>query len=51
MSASRKQRNASAALLHELGDTILTEHVVADVGAELAAVEHAERGDLSGRAK
>jgi hypothetical protein len=37
--------------LHELDDTTLTERVVADVEAELAAVEHAERGDLSGRAK
>jgi hypothetical protein len=37
--------------LHALGDTTLTEHVVADVEAELAAVEHAERGGLSGRAR
>lgn len=37
--------------LHRLGDTAPTEHVVADVRSELDAVEHAERGDLSGRAK
>ncbi|GAA3551244.1 hypothetical protein GCM10022222_38480 [Amycolatopsis ultiminotia] len=37
--------------LHRLGDTAPTEHVVADVRSELDVVEHAERGDLSGRAK
>lgn len=37
--------------LHRLGDTAPTEHVVTDVRNELDAVEHAERGDLSGRAK
>jgi hypothetical protein len=37
--------------LRELGDHALTERVVADVENELAAVEQAERGDLSGRAR
>ncbi|MFC4002486.1 hypothetical protein ACFS2C_08905 [Prauserella oleivorans] len=37
--------------LHVLGEQTLTGRVVADVEQELAAVEQAERGDLSGRAK
>ena len=37
--------------LHQLGDPALTQQIVADVQDELAAVEHAERGDLSGRAR
>ncbi|WP_267595735.1 hypothetical protein [Carbonactinospora thermoautotrophica] len=38
-------------VLHQIGDGTLTEQVAADVAAELAAVERAERGDLSGRAR
>ena len=38
-------------VVHEAGDNALLDLVVADVEAELAAVEHAERGDLSGRAQ
>ncbi|OXM42795.1 hypothetical protein CFP75_41370 [Amycolatopsis alba DSM 44262] len=37
--------------LHTLDDKTLTEQVIADVEAELRAVEQAERGDLSERAK
>lgn len=37
--------------LHAIGDAELTERVVADVSAELEAVEQAERGDLSGRSR
>jgi len=37
--------------LHAIGDTALTDEVVADVEAELAAVEQAERGELTGRAQ
>ncbi|AGM07099.1 hypothetical protein AORI_4515 [Amycolatopsis keratiniphila] len=37
--------------LHTLGDKTLTEQVTAEVEAELRAVEQAERGDLSDRAK
>lgn len=37
--------------LHDLGDAALTDQVAADVTDELAAVEQAERGDLSGRAR
>jgi hypothetical protein len=37
--------------LHAIGDLVLTRRVVADVQAELDAVERAERGDLSGRAQ
>lgn len=37
--------------LHDLGNAVLTDQVVADVADELAAVEQAERGDLSGRAR
>ncbi|WP_228694877.1 hypothetical protein [Amycolatopsis japonica] len=36
---------------HTLGDKALTEQLIADVAAELRAVEQAERGDLSERAK
>jgi hypothetical protein len=36
--------------LHAAGDPDLTAAVIADVEAELAAVEGAELGDLSGRA-
>lgn len=37
--------------LHDLGDPGLTDRVAADVTDELAAVEQAERGELSGRAR
>ncbi|WP_240522190.1 hypothetical protein [Amycolatopsis vastitatis] len=37
--------------LHVLADQALTDRVVAEVEDELAAVEQAERGDLTGRAK
>jgi len=37
--------------LHVISDPALTARVVADVQAELDAVERAERGDLSGRAQ
>ncbi|WP_410654334.1 hypothetical protein [Amycolatopsis sp. lyj-112] len=37
--------------LHKFDDAALAEQVIADVEAELGAVEHAERGDLSERAK
>jgi len=37
--------------LHEIGNTVLTNQVTAEVRAELRAVEQAELGDLSGRAK
>ncbi|WP_240437562.1 hypothetical protein [Sciscionella marina] len=37
--------------LHALGDQSLTNQVVADIEVELAGVERAERGELSGRAK
>jgi hypothetical protein len=37
--------------LHAFGDAALTDRVADDVGAELAAIERAERGDLSGRAR
>lgn len=37
--------------LHAIGDAELTARVIADVEAELAAVERAECGDLSGRSK
>jgi hypothetical protein len=37
-------------VLHQLNAAALTDAVVADVTAEIAAVEQAERGDLSGRA-
>ncbi|MET7423627.1 hypothetical protein [Dactylosporangium sp. NPDC005555] len=37
--------------LHEIGDDDLTAAVAIDVEAELAAVEQAERGDLSDRAR
>ncbi|MGI5507181.1 hypothetical protein [Lentzea sp. CA-135723] len=37
--------------VHAIGDHELTEAVVADVEQELAAVERAERGDFSGRAR
>lgn len=37
--------------LHEIADQHLLDRVVADVGAELAAIESAERGELSGRAR
>jgi hypothetical protein len=37
--------------LHAIGDAGLTEHVIADMAEELAAVELAEQGDLSGRAR
>jgi hypothetical protein len=37
--------------LHAIGIPGLTDHVVADVEKELAAVELAEQGDLSGRAR
>src|SRR5690348_5866104 len=37
--------------LHAMGDEQLTDRMVADVEAELAAVEQAERGDLSGRGR
>ncbi|MGW7441936.1 Voldacs domain-containing protein [Kitasatospora sp. NPDC054795] len=37
--------------LHELGDPALTEAVLAEVAAELAAVQNAELGDLAGRAQ
>jgi hypothetical protein len=37
--------------LHAIGDAKLTERVVGEVNAELAAVEQAELGDLSGRAR
>ncbi|WP_433832909.1 hypothetical protein ACQP2E_17380 [Actinoplanes sp. CA-015351] len=36
--------------LHEIGDSPLTEAVVADVAAEIRAVEEAELGNLAGRA-
>jgi hypothetical protein len=36
--------------LHQIGSTALTDIVVADVEAEIDAVERAERGDLTGRA-
>lgn len=37
--------------LHAIGDPALTDTVAADVEAELAAIEQAERGDLTGRAQ
>jgi hypothetical protein len=37
--------------LHEIGSSALTTQVIAEVRAELRAVEQAELGDLSGRAK
>jgi len=37
--------------LHAIDDPDLTERIVADFGAELDAVERAERGDLSGRSR
>lgn len=37
--------------LHEIGNSGLTERVTAEVKAELEAVEQAELGDLSGRAR
>ncbi|WP_250287180.1 MULTISPECIES: hypothetical protein [unclassified Frankia] len=37
--------------LHAIGNQNLTEQILADVSAELDAVEQAERGDLSGRAR
>jgi hypothetical protein len=37
-------------VLHQLNTAALTDAVVADVTAEIAAVEQAEQGDLSGRA-
>jgi hypothetical protein len=37
-------------VLHRLNTTALTDAVAADITAEIAAVEQAERGDLSGRA-
>ncbi|MFB9909461.1 hypothetical protein [Allokutzneria oryzae] len=37
--------------LHAVADVGLTEQVVAEVEAELAAIEAAERGDLTGRAR
>jgi hypothetical protein len=38
-------------VLHDLADPALTSAVVADVAAELAAVDAAERGELAGRAR
>jgi hypothetical protein len=38
-------------VLYALGDAALTERVAADVDCEVAAVEQAERGELSGRAR
>ncbi len=37
--------------LHAIGDSELTDRVVVDVRAELDAIEQAERGELSGRAR
>ncbi|MFF2749389.1 hypothetical protein ACFVVA_28070 [Kitasatospora sp. NPDC058048] len=37
--------------LHALGDADLTDAVLAETGTELAAVENAELGDLTGRAR
>ncbi|WP_131770857.1 hypothetical protein, partial [Candidatus Protofrankia californiensis] len=37
--------------LHPIGSQDLTERIIADVSAELDAVEQAERGDLVGRAR
>ncbi|WP_434444038.1 hypothetical protein [Lentzea sp. E54] len=37
--------------LHAFGDPALSDAVVAEVREELAAVEHAELGDFSGRAR
>ncbi|WP_254858465.1 hypothetical protein [Protofrankia sp. BMG5.30] len=37
--------------LHAIGNQNLAEQILADVSAELDAVEQAERGDLSGRAR
>ncbi|MFE9748227.1 hypothetical protein ACFYOT_25255 [Saccharothrix saharensis] len=37
--------------LHRIGDERLVDHVCDEVGQELAAVERAELGDLSGRAR
>ncbi|WP_322755924.1 hypothetical protein [Frankia sp. Cas3] len=37
--------------LHAIGDSELTSRVAADIHAELDAIEQAERGDLSGRAR
>jgi hypothetical protein len=37
-------------LLHQAGSTSLTDAVVADLEAEMGAIDRAERGDLTGRA-
>ncbi|WP_167837590.1 hypothetical protein [Nocardia altamirensis] len=37
--------------LHDIDDPTLRDTIVAEVGAEQAAIESAERGDLSGRAR
>ncbi|MFG6201559.1 hypothetical protein [Nonomuraea sp. JJY05] len=43
--------HAVARILHMLNTSQLTTHVTTDVAAELAAIERAERGDLSERAQ